>query len=184
MPSRWVATGACPLLRAAALGGRPAVGVSPSAMGVAFLALLMVSGVAEVLRCAGPPPLGCDPARLVAVVALAPGDVCRGSPSQPGRTQATSLGDRPGGGLVGWAGLTRCSLPWALSSLSVVGPPYPKSTACGRARGLWRTAPGWGLCAGLVYGGSLVWGGVVLVLGVVYPARLCPSPKKKTVVLS
>ena len=68
MLSRWVAACLCPLISAAALGGCPAVGVSLSAMGVAFLALLMVSGVPGVLHCAGHPPLGCVLACLEAVL--------------------------------------------------------------------------------------------------------------------
>ena len=85
----------CPLLWAAALGAVQPCGVSLTTGGIAPASLRYdhLSPVARVAgpRClAGDPLLGCVPARLSPVVAMAPGDVW--SPMQPGRARTCGLG--------------------------------------------------------------------------------------------
>ena len=106
----------CPLLRAAALGAAQPCGVSLTTRGIAPVSL-RYDRLTHVARVAGPcclagdPLLGCVPARLSPVVAMAPGDVCHGPRCSPAGLGPVALEYRscywPGGS----AGSPQCVRP-------------------------------------------------------------------------
>ena len=118
-PWVWVT---CPLLWAAALGAAKPCGVSLTTGGIAPASLrydrLTLVARVEGPRCwAGDPLLGCVPARLSPVVAMAPADVCNGPRCSPAGLGPLALEYRschwPGGS----AGSPQCVRPWGCGSL-------------------------------------------------------------------
>ena len=119
-----------PFLWAAALGAAQPCGVSLTTGGIAPASLwydrpLPVARVAGPRCLAGDPVLGCVPARLSLVVAMAPGDVCHGCRCSPAGHGPVALEYRSCHWPGRLGGSPQCVRPWGCGSLRPV--PLPPS---------------------------------------------------------